>query len=103
MAASAAIAGACRASARCSILNAPPINKFKKTLFFSRKETKDFSFLSHSPLGGHGRDIAACAKVKVFWFFSSEKNDFSTIQARSNPHGHLCAGRAANEAFDPTC
>jgi hypothetical protein len=25
-------------------------------------------------LQGHGRDLAASAGIKVFWFFSSEKN-----------------------------
>jgi hypothetical protein len=27
-------------------------------------------------LGGHGRDLCASAGLKVFWFFSSEKNAF---------------------------
>jgi hypothetical protein len=31
---------------------------------------------------GHGRDLAARAGIKVFWFFSSEKNTFPASKHR---------------------
>jgi hypothetical protein len=33
-------------------------------------------FLRRFPVRGHGRDRAAAPELKVFWFFSSEKNIF---------------------------
>jgi hypothetical protein len=47
-------------------------------MFFSEeKNQKTFTFSAGSPLSGHGRLAAAGADIKVFWFFSSEKNILS--------------------------
>jgi hypothetical protein len=51
----------------------------KEESSFLKKRSKRLSFLRSFPLGGHGRDIAACAGLKVFWFFSSEKNNFASL------------------------
>jgi hypothetical protein len=46
-------------------------------LFFSEeKKQKTFDFRA-PPVSGHGRDLATSADIKVFWFFSSEKNALS--------------------------
>jgi hypothetical protein len=41
---------------------------------FLKKRNKRLLFFRRSHDRGHGRDIAAGAGIKVFWFFSSEKN-----------------------------
>jgi hypothetical protein len=50
-----------------------PTTRRKRVLFF-RKEPKDFYFSAASQFSGHGRQPSAGAALKVFWFFSSEKN-----------------------------
>jgi hypothetical protein len=52
--------------------------KVKKEPSFLKKRSKRLLFLRIAPLRGHGRDLAASAGTKVFWFFSSEKNTFLT-------------------------
>jgi hypothetical protein len=50
---------------------------FRKTgrlFFFEKKRTKKLLFFSRFNLSGHGLDLYAGANLKVFWFFSSEKN-----------------------------
>jgi hypothetical protein len=42
--------------------------------FSEEKEAKRLLFSGSSQLSGHGRDLSAGAEIKVFWFFSSEKN-----------------------------
>jgi hypothetical protein len=41
-----------------------------------RKEAKDFYFLALRHRPGHGLDLGSGGRIKVFWFFSSEKNIF---------------------------
>jgi hypothetical protein len=41
------------------------------------KEAKRLLFRAHSQDPGHGLDVSAGAGIKVFWFFSSEKNIFT--------------------------
>ncbi len=50
--------------------------KKKGRAFFClpKKKQKDFYFLALFSLSGRGLDLAATAELKVFWFFSSEKN-----------------------------
>jgi hypothetical protein len=43
---------------------------------FLKKRSKKLLCFGSLPLGGHGRNLAAGAEKKVFWFFSSEKNTF---------------------------
>jgi len=44
---------------------------------FLKKRTKKLLSLSRFNLSGHGLDVYAGAEIKVFWFFSSEKNSLS--------------------------
>jgi hypothetical protein len=46
----------------------------KEGCSFLKKRTKRLLFLRVSHVPGHGRYASAGAEIKVFWFFSSEKN-----------------------------
>jgi hypothetical protein len=48
--------------------------------FFLKKRSKRLLFLRRPDVAGHGRRVAAGADLKVFWFFSSEKNILSSTR-----------------------
>jgi hypothetical protein len=56
---------------------------------FLKKRTKRLLSLRRLNLSGHGLDLCAGAELKVFWFFSSEKNMlpylFDSIVASGGP------------------
>jgi hypothetical protein len=54
----------------------------KKRPSFLKKRSKRLLFSSNFQDRGHGLDPAAGAGIKVFWFFSSEKNIFLTMVGR---------------------
>ena len=46
----------------------------KKNFFFEKKKQKTFSSCPASTLPASSRILEPVQEVKVFWFFSSEKN-----------------------------
>jgi hypothetical protein len=46
----------------------------QETPSFPKKRRKDFYVKRSLPLSGQVPDVHAGAELKVFWFFSSEKN-----------------------------
>jgi hypothetical protein len=54
--------------------------KVKKDSSFLKKRSKRLLIFRSLPLRGHVRDLTASAGIKVFWFFSSEKNIFSSTR-----------------------
>jgi hypothetical protein len=51
----------------------------EESSFSEEKEAKRLLFLRHFYDRGHGRDVAAAPEIKVFWFFSSEKNSLLAV------------------------
>jgi hypothetical protein len=62
----------CHASVSRRPLSLPA--SFKKARSFLNKRPKRLLSLSSFNLSGHGPYLYAGAELKVFWFFSSEKN-----------------------------
>jgi hypothetical protein len=50
---------------------------------FLKKRTKKLLFLALAALSGHGLKRGSGGEIKVFWFFSSEKNILAFIAAVS--------------------
>jgi hypothetical protein len=52
----------------------------KKVCSFLKKRTKKLLILRRSRLSGHGRDLYACAELKVFWFRAGFRLFFNAQQ-----------------------
>jgi hypothetical protein len=50
--------------------------KTKDSSFSEEKEAKRLLFSAPRIDRGHGRGVGRAPEIKVFWFFSSEKNIF---------------------------
>jgi hypothetical protein len=57
---------------------------------FLKKRTKRLLSLRRLNLSGHGLDLCAGAELKVFWFFSSEKNMLSYVFVFTEIPGGPC-------------
>jgi hypothetical protein len=51
----------------------------QKDSSFLKKRSKRLLFPALRQLSGHGLDLGRGGGIKVFWFFSSEKNVFFTL------------------------
>jgi hypothetical protein len=54
----------------------------KESSFFEEKEAKRLLFRRPRQVSGHGLNLGSGGEIKVFWFFSSEKNIFTSADRR---------------------
>jgi hypothetical protein len=52
----------------------------KNLLFLKKKKQKDFYFSAAPKIEANARILPLAPEIKVFWFFSSEKNIFLTLE-----------------------
>jgi hypothetical protein len=62
---------------------------------FLKKRSKRLLFLALRQLSGHGLDLGSGGGIKVFWFFSSEKNVFLHLLPDQPPFCRMFNGRPA--------
>jgi hypothetical protein len=56
----------------------------KDSSFSEEKEAKRLLFRRQRQVSGRGLDLGSGGEVKVFWFFSSEKNSLPCLGLRCN-------------------